>query len=178
MEEKQRESKHDEDLREWSVKFAERKPAEAEIEEKGDDRTSAIRRACDFYYENSEFEEELKRWSLQRCDAFEDQETSGGDGEYSLEHYQIFDDFRNFLERKLSEFVQHELGMTPAEFFDLVASDIDKKDDAYSATTFIALINAAQSFEAFQEMMVDAKLGVFTWGIPPLVDNETGEVFV
>lgn len=44
-------------------------------------------------------------------------------------------------------------------------------------STLIAVINATVEFKNFHVMMCDARAGEFIWGMPPLQDDKTGELF-
>ena len=160
----------------WKVEFA---AAPKERKDEESDRILAIRRAADFYYNNKRFEKTLQRWAEEYCGEFEEQEDDSGDGsgEYTLRHYELYDEFRKLLETHLEDFVANELRMDTSEFFALVAGDEHEKDP-FSGSSLVALINSAAAFPSFYQMMLDAKLGVISWGMPPLMDQETGEVYI
>ena len=51
----------------------------------------------------------------------------------------------------------------------------DRSNDFYSGNTLVAVINSCVEFKAFHAMMCDARAGELVWGMPPLMDDETGE---
>ena len=46
-----------------------------------------------------------------------------------------------------------------------------------SGNTLVAVINASADFKHFHAMMCDARAGEFIWGMPPLQDEKTGELY-
>lgn len=156
----------DPELAEWGVQFA-TKPSS---ERKGEDPevVEMMRKACGFYYGDDGLERTLQDWAFANCDGFAEQEGEDGDGEFTLEHNELHMQFKELLEQRLEEFVETELGITTDDFFAVVAAD-GAAHDAYSGSTFVRLINAATEFKAFFEMMCDAKIGCFVWGVsgPP-----------
>ena len=166
----------DPELTEWGVKFA-TEPAERKEGDADEEVLAMMRKACDFYYGDEGLEATLQEWAFAHCDGFAEHEGEDGDGEFTLEHKELHLAFQELLEARLEDFVEGELGVTTAEFFVLVAAD-GGSHDAFSGSTFARLVNAATEFKAFFEMMCDAKLGVFVWGMPPLQDSETGELYI
>ena len=47
----------------------------------------------------------------------------------------------------------------------------------YSGNTLVAVINSCVEFKSFHAMMCDARAGELVWGMPPLQDEKTGELF-
>ena len=96
------------------------------------------------------------------------------------------------------------IGATVDELYDEIRKD--SSQDFYSGSTLVAVINASVEFKNFHAMMViypsiqrsvnsqrshqclpylfissklkcDARPGEFIWGLPPLQDAKTGELF-
>ena len=155
-----------------------------DVEEEGNALSTAemMERACDFYYNDEELEETLHRWASAHCDGFAEQGTGeDGDGEFALEHTELHAQFVELLEQQLEAFVEGDMGVSVPDFFAAVEADAHSSAaarSAFSGCTFARLVNAAADFQRFCEMMCDAKLGCFAWGMPPLEDGETGKLII
>ena len=91
-----------------------------------------------------------------KCKAFDKKNTS----EFELEHTDIYEDFKRLLERKLERHIE-TTGASVAEFYDAVADN--RGSSYYTGHSFAAVLNGATSFEAFADLMIDARNGEFTW---------------
>jgi hypothetical protein len=90
-------------------------------------------------------------------------------------HTALYDDFQKIFETHLEEFVTDQ-GYSVDEFFSIV--EADKSGEFKSGSTFAHVVSAAMSFRNFTMLMLDSREGEFAWGMPPLEDTETGELYI
>ena len=129
-----------------------------------------IKAACDFYFESPDFEERLKAFAFENCSTFDESQE-----EHSLGHTALFEEFKRLFESELETFIEQR-GMSISNFYSVVAANMSSRE-FYSGSTFAHVVNAATDFENFSQMMCDARDDIFVWGMPPLIDTETGELY-
>ena len=114
-----------------------------------------IRQVFDYYTDSKDLEDEVRRFVFANCKTF-----GAANGEYELEHTEIYNDFKTLLERKLEGFIGR-CGASVGDFYEAVAANEGR--GMYSGSSFVAVLTGATSFEVFADLMVDAKNGEFTW---------------
>jgi hypothetical protein len=90
-------------------------------------------------------------------------------------HTALHGEFQKIFETHLEEFVAGQ-GLSVDDFFRIV--ETDKRSEFKSGSTFAYVVNAAMSFQNFTMLMLDARKGEFAWGMPPLEDSSTGELYI
>lgn len=125
-----------------------------------------IRAACDYYFDDVEFQVDLESWAQSRAGPF-----SPLDTEYSLVQTSIFEDFKAFFELKIACFLK-KLGYSSEDLYDAIRYDTSR--DFYSGrgafhnnliksyhlhfylagSTLVTVINASTDFKTFHTMMV------------------------
>jgi hypothetical protein len=96
------------------------------------------------------------------------------DTEYTLGQTAKHEEFKDLFEGLMEGFLS-KIGATTEGLYETIQQD--SSNDFYSGNTLVAVINSAVEFKAFHAMMCDARAGELVWGMPPLMDEKTGELF-
>ena len=126
-----------------------------------------IAKVAGAYFDDEELQERLEGWASQNCRRYEVSE----DGEHPLSHSALHSEFCDAVELEMEDVIGRA-GSTTGEFFKLVAQDDSK--DMYGGMCLAGVLTALTTFEAFCACMVDAQEGNVAFGMPPLVNMETG----
>ena len=76
-----------------------------------------IRKVFDYYTDSKDLEDEVRRFVFANCKTF-----GAANGEYELEHTEIYNDFKTLLERKLEGFIER-CGASVGDFYEAVAAN-------------------------------------------------------
>jgi len=128
-----------------------------------------INAVCEYYFDNQSLQDELEAWAISKASAF-----NPFDKEYTLEQTSLFEEFKILFESRLENFLG-SIGVSVDSLYDEIRRDTST--DFYSGNTLVAVVNSSVDFKCFHAMMCDAKAGEFIWGMPPLQDAKTGEMF-
>lgn len=111
------------------------------------------------YCTSDEFMNEVLLFKDKHCDIFIHSAESGGDSEHSLEFTDVFNQFQDIIERKLSEFVR-ENGSTIGDFYSECRDAVDGKFtvlfEEHEHKWFVDLLMDWLDYNHFYESMLTA----------------------
>ena len=113
----------------------------------GEDRAAELLDALEFFCASGEFTGFIQEFSSAHAMEFTD------DGEQSLRHYDLYKQYHDGIEAKLSEFCASQ-GVSEEQLLHIIAT---AHQTDYGSTTCLDYIVASSEYDAFLQLMLDCK---------------------